>query len=36
VLGAFLQGLLRGEGSAKVFNTVMALALAASVLMTFW
>lgn len=36
VLGASMQGLLRDEGSAKVFNTVMALALALSVLMIFW
>lgn len=36
VLGASMQGLLRDERSAKVFNTVMALALAASVVMIFW
>ncbi len=36
VLGASLQGLLRDERSAHIFNTVMALALAASVLMIFW
>jgi threonine/homoserine/homoserine lactone efflux protein len=36
VLGASLQGLLRDEGSARIFNAVMALALAASVLMIFW
>ena len=36
VLGASMQGLLRDERSAKVFNIVMALALAASVLMIFW
>ena len=35
-LGASMQGLLRDERSAKVYNTVMALALAASVLMIFW
>lgn len=31
-----MQGLLRDERSARIFNTVMALALAASVLMIFW
>ena len=36
VLGASLQGLLRDERSAKIFNTVMALARAASVVMIFW
>jgi threonine/homoserine/homoserine lactone efflux protein len=36
VLGASMQGLLRDERSARIFNTVMALALAASVLMIFW
>lgn len=36
VLGASLQGLLHDARSARLFNTVMALALAASVLMMFW
>ena len=36
VLGAFLQGLIRDERSTKVFNTVMGLALAASVLTILW
>jgi threonine/homoserine/homoserine lactone efflux protein len=36
VLGASLQGLLRDERSARIFNMVMALALVASVLMIFW
>ena len=36
VLGASMQGLLRDERSARIFNTVMALALAASVAMIFW
>jgi threonine/homoserine/homoserine lactone efflux protein len=33
VLGASMQGLLRNERSARIFNIAMALALAASVLM---
>jgi threonine/homoserine/homoserine lactone efflux protein len=36
VLGAAMQGWLRDERSARIFNTVMALALAASVVMIFW
>ena len=36
VLGASMQVLLRDERSAKVFNGVMALALAFSVVMMFW
>ncbi len=36
VLGASMQGLLRDERSARIFNTVMALALALSVLMMYW
>jgi threonine/homoserine/homoserine lactone efflux protein len=36
VLGASMQGLLRDERSARIFNSVMALALAASVVMIFW
>jgi threonine/homoserine/homoserine lactone efflux protein len=36
VLGASMQGWLRNERSARIFNGVMALALAASVLMIFW
>ena len=36
VLGASMQSLLRDERSAQIFNTVMALALAASVVMIFW
>ena len=36
VLGASMQGLLRHERSARIFNTVMALALALSVVMIFW
>lgn len=36
VLGASLQGLLHDVSSARLFNTIMALALAASVLMMFW
>jgi threonine/homoserine/homoserine lactone efflux protein len=36
VLGASMQGLLRDERSARIFNIVMALALAASVVMIFW
>ena len=36
VLGASMQGLLRDERSARIFNSVMALALAASVMMIFW
>ena len=36
VLGASMHGLLRDERSARIFNTVMALALAASVAMIFW
>ena len=36
VLGASLQSLLRDERSARIFNIIMALALAASVLMIFW
>jgi threonine/homoserine/homoserine lactone efflux protein len=35
-LGASMQGLLRDEWSARIFNSVMALALAASVVMIFW
>ena len=35
VLGASMQGLLHDERSARIFNGVMALALAASVLMIF-
>jgi hypothetical protein len=34
--GASMQGLLRDERSARIFNSVMALALAASVMMIFW
>jgi threonine/homoserine/homoserine lactone efflux protein len=36
VLGASLQGLLRDVRTARLFNTVMALALAVSVLVIFW
>jgi threonine/homoserine/homoserine lactone efflux protein len=36
VLGASMQGLLRNERTARVFNVVMALALAASVAMILW
>lgn len=36
VLGASMQGLLRNERHARVFNIAMALALAASVLMILW
>jgi threonine/homoserine/homoserine lactone efflux protein len=35
-LGAAMQGLLHDERSARTFNSVMALALAASVLMILW
>jgi hypothetical protein len=31
-----MQGLLRDEQSARIFNTVMAPAFAASVLTIFW
>jgi threonine/homoserine/homoserine lactone efflux protein len=36
VLGASMQGLLRNEQHARVFNITMALALAASVVMILW
>ena len=36
VLGAAMQGLLHDERSARIFNSVMALALAASVVMILW
>jgi threonine/homoserine/homoserine lactone efflux protein len=36
VLGASMQSLLRDERSARIFNGIMALALAASVVMIFW
>jgi threonine/homoserine/homoserine lactone efflux protein len=36
VLGASMQGLLRDDRSARIFNGVMALALAVSVVMIFW
>jgi threonine/homoserine/homoserine lactone efflux protein len=36
VLGASMQGLLRNGRHARMFNSVMALALAASVMMIFW
>ena len=36
VLGASMQRLLRDERSVRIFNTVTALALAASVVMIFW
>ena len=36
VLGASMQGLLRNERHARVFNIAMALALAASVIMILW
>ena len=36
VLGASMQGLLRNERHARVFNIAMALALAASVAMILW
>jgi threonine/homoserine/homoserine lactone efflux protein len=35
VLGASMQGLLSDEWSARIFNSVMALVLAASVVMIF-
>ena len=35
-LGAAMQGLLHDERSARIFNCVMALALAASVVMILW
>jgi threonine/homoserine/homoserine lactone efflux protein len=35
-LGASMQGLLRNERHARVFNIAMALALAASVAMILW
>ena len=36
VLGASMQSWLRDERSARIFNGVMALALATSVVMIFW
>lgn len=36
VLGASMRGLLHDEWTARIFNSVMALALAASVVMMFW